>query len=207
MVEEQRLAIEDEFKTIEHNVEFFTEDVEKPASLVPQEIQDNLIDAIYACHNGVVRMIPVKPNVVETSSNLAIIKIGDGEASIKILARSSREDMKMYVAEQLESCFNMAGMKTEFSGSYGGWDPNPDSELLALLKKVYKEQNGKEATVVVDHAGLECSVILGKYPNLDVVSLGPTLRSPHTTNERFEIATAEPFWNLLTAVLEQVPEK
>jgi dipeptidase D len=207
MVADQKAAIEDEFKTIEHDVEFFVEDVEKPATLVPQEIQDNLIDAIYACHNGVVRMIPVKPNVVETSSNLAIIHIGGGEASIKILARSSREDMKMYVAEQLESCFNMAGMKTVFSGSYGGWDPNPDSELLALLRKVYKEQNGKDATVVVDHAGLECSVILGKYPNLDVVSLGPTLRSPHTTNERFEIATAEPFWNLLTAVLEQVPEK
>ena len=207
MVEQQRLAIEDEFKTIEHDVQFFVENVDKPATLVPQEIQDNLIDAIYACHNGVVRMIPVKPTVVETSSNLAIITIGNGEAEIKILARSSREDMKMYVAEQLESCFNMAGMKTVFSGSYGGWDPNPDSELLALLCKVYKEQNGKNATVVVDHAGLECSVILGKYPNLDVVSLGPTLRSPHTTNERFEIDTAEPFWNLLTKVLEEVPEK
>lgn len=207
MVAAQKEAIEDEFKTIESGVEFFVESTDKPATLVPQEIQDNLIDAIYACHNGVVRMIPVKPNVVETSSNLAIITIGGGDATIQILARSSREDMKMYVAEQLESCFNMAGMKTEFSGSYGGWDPNPDSELLALLCKVYKEQNGKDATVVVDHAGLECSVILGKYPNLDVVSLGPTLRSPHTTSERFEIATAEPFWNLLVSVLEQMPEK
>ncbi len=207
MVAAQKEAIEDEFKTIESGVEFFVESTDKPTTLVPQEIQDNLIDAIYACHNGVVRMIPVKPNVVETSSNLAIITIGGGDATIQILARSSREDMKMYVAEQLESCFNMAGMKTEFSGSYGGWDPNPDSELLALLCKVYKEQNGKDATVVVDHAGLECSVILGKYPNLDVVSLGPTLRSPHTTSERFEIATAEPFWNLLVSVLEQMPEK
>ena len=106
MVADQKAAIEDEFKTIEHDVEFFVEDIEKPATLVPQEIQDNLIDAIYACHNGVVRMIPVKPNVVETSSNLAIIHIGGGEASIKILARSSREDMKMYVAEQLESCLD-----------------------------------------------------------------------------------------------------
>ena len=163
--------------------------------------------AIYGCHNGVVRFIPVKPDVVETSSNLAIISIGEGKAAIKILARSSREDMKRYVATQLESVFSMAGMKVEFSGSYGGWDPNPDSSLLKLLCKVYKEQNSKDATVVVDHAGLECSVILEKYPNMEVVSLGPTLRSPHTVNERFEIATAEPFWKLLTAVLEQVPEK
>lgn len=207
LVKEQKELIEDEFKTIENNVEFFTENVEAPKNLVPEEIQDNLIDAIYACHNGVLRMIPVYPDVVETSSNLAIININDGKASFKILARSSREDMKEYIATQLESCFSMAGMKTELSGSYGGWDPNPDSEILGLLKKVYKEQNNQEAIVQVDHAGLECSVILGKYPNLDVVSLGPTLRSPHTASERFEIATAEPFWKLMTQVLEEIPEK
>ena len=207
MVEAQKTAIEDEFKTIESNVEFFVEDAEKPAMLPPVEIQDNLIDAIYACHNGVLRFIPVKPDVVETSSNLAIIDIEGGKAAFKILARSSREDMKAYICEQLESCFNMAGMKVEFSGSYGGWDPNPDSEILRLLQKVYKEQNGKEAIVQVDHAGLECSVILGKYPNLDIVSLGPTLRSPHTTSERFEIATAQPFWDLLVQTLEEIPAK
>jgi dipeptidase D len=207
LVKEQKELIEDEFKTIENNVEFFTENVEAPKNLIPEEIQDNLIDAIYACHNGVVRMIPVYPDVVETSSNLAIININEGKASFKILARSSREDMKEYIATQLESCFSMAGMKTELSGSYGGWDPNPDSEILGLLKKVYKEQNNQEAIVQVDHAGLECSVILGKYPNLDVVSLGPTLRSPHTASERFEIATAEPFWKLMTQVLEEIPEK
>ncbi len=207
LVEKQRAIIEDEYRGIEKNVEFFTEDVESPAELVPQEIQDNLVDAIYACHNGVVRMIPAYPNVVETSSNLAIIDIEAGKAVVKILARSSREDMKEYVATTLESCFDMAGMKTELSGSYGGWDPNPDSEILNLLKKVYKEQTGEEATVQADHAGLECSVILSKYPGMDVVSLGPTLLSPHTTSERFKVDTAEPFWRLLTATLEQVPTK
>ena len=207
MVEKQRAMIEDEFKTIESNVEMYCEDVEKPAEILPVEIQDNLIDAIYACHNGVVRFIPVKPDVVETSSNLAIIEIDSTHASIKILARSSREDMKEYVASQLESCFNMAGMKVEMSGSYGGWDPNPNSEILNLLCKVYKDQTGTEAAIEVDHAGLECSVILGKYPNMDVVSLGPTLRSPHTTTERCEIATIEPFWNLVKATLEQIPVK
>ncbi len=207
MVEKQRAMIEDEFKTIESNVEMYCEDVEKPAEILPVEIQDNLIDAIYACHNGVVRFIPVKPDVVETSSNLAIIEIDSTHASIKILARSSREDMKEYVASQLESCFNMAGMKVEMSGSYGGWDPNPNSEILNLLCKVYKDQTGTDAAIEVDHAGLECSVILGKYPNMDVVSLGPTLRSPHTTTERCEIATIEPFWDLVKATLEQIPVK
>ena len=207
LVDKQRAIIEDEYRGIEKNVEFFVEDVENPAELVPQEIQDNLVNAIYACHNGVVRMIPAYPNVVETSSNLAIIDIEAGKAVIKILARSSREDMKEYVATTLESCFDMAGMKTELSGSYGGWDPNPDSEILNLMRKVYKDQTGEEAIVQADHAGLECSVILSKYPGMDVVSFGPTLLSPHTTTERFEIATAEPFWKMLIAVLELAPKK
>ena len=207
LVDKQRAIIEDEYRGIEKNVEFFVEEVENPAELVPQEIQDNLVNAIYACHNGVVRMIPAYPNVVETSSNLAIIDIEAGKAVIKILARSSREDMKEYVATTLESCFDMAGMKTELSGSYGGWDPNPDSEILNLMRKVYKDQTGEEAVVQADHAGLECSVILSKYPGMDVVSFGPTLLSPHTTTERFEIATAEPFWKMLIAVLEQAPKK
>ena len=207
LVDKQRAIIEDEYRGIEKNVEFFVEDVENPAELVPQEIQDNLVNAIYACHNGVVRMIPAYPNVVETSSNLAIIDIEAGKAVIKILARSSREDMKEYVATTLESCFDMAGMKTELSGSYGGWAPNPDSEILNLMRKVYKDQTGEEAIVQADHAGLECSVILSKYPGMDVVSFGPTLLSPHTTTERFEIATAEPFWKMLIAVLEQAPKK
>ncbi len=206
-VEAQRQLVEDEYKTIEKNVEFFVEDTEKPSELVPEEIQDNLVNAIYACHNGVLRMIPTYPNVVETSSNLAIIDIEGGKAAFKILARSSREDMKEYIAEQLTSCFSMAGMRSELSGSYGGWDPNPDSEILNLLKRIFKEQNGKEAAVQADHAGLECSVILSKYPGMDVVSLGPTLLSPHTTNERCEVASVEPFWKLLTTTLEQIPEK
>lgn len=206
-VKQCKAELEDEYKTIEKNVEFFVEEVESPAHVLPREIQDNLVDAIYACHDGVIRMIPVYPDVVETSSNLAIINIEDGKAEIQILARSSREDMKRYIALTLESCFNMAGMKTVFSGSYGGWDPNPDSEILNLLKKIYKEQNGEEAVVQVDHAGLECSVILGKYLGMDVVSMGPTLLSPHTTSERCKIDTAEPFWRLLTTALEQAPVK
>ncbi len=207
MVARQKALLEDEFKGIEPNVEFFVEGTERPGSLLPVEVQDNLIDAIYACHNGVLRMIPSYPNVVETSSNLAIIDIDPAKAAIKILARSSREDMRDYISAQLESCFNMAGMKTVFSGQYGGWDPNPESEILNLLKKVYKEQNGEEGIVQVDHAGLECSVILGKYPGMDVVSLGPTLRSPHTAKERLEISTVEPFWKLLVQTLEEIPVK
>jgi len=198
---------QDEYKQIESSIEVICEDVDTPKTEVPVEIQDNLINAIYGCHDGVIRMIPSYPNVVETSSNLAIIDIENGKASLQVLARSSREDMKDYIVKTLESCFSMAGMKVETAGSYGGWDPNPDSEILHLLLKEYKELFGQEGIIQVDHAGLECSVILGKYPHLDVVSLGPTMKSPHTTTERALIATVEPFWQLLKKTLTDVPEK
>ena len=208
IADEWKETFNDEFKLIEpQGIEVIVEEVETPKKEVPVEIQDNLVDAIFACHDGVIRFIPAYPSVVETSSNLAIINIGDGKASIQILARSSREDMKDYVVTMLESCFSMAGMKVETAGSYGGWDPNPDSEILHLLLKEYKERCGEDGIIQVDHAGLECSVILGKYPWLDVVSLGPTMKSPHTTTERALIETVAPFWELLKKTLEDVPEK
>lgn len=196
-----------EYRTIEENIQFFAEDVEAPATEVPEEIQDNLLDTIYGCHNGVLRMIPVFPSVVETSSNLAIIDIEGGHAYFKLLARSSRESMRDYIATTLESTFSMAGMKVEMSGEYGGWDPNTDSEILQLLEKNYRELFNEDAIEQVDHAGLECSVILGKYPHLDVVSLGPTMRSPHTTSERCLISTVAPFWELLKKTMAEAPVK
>ena len=208
MAEDWKEAFNDEYKIIEpQGIEVIVEDVAAPTTQVPIEIQDNLVSAIHGCHDGVIRMIPSYPDVVETSSNLAIIDIEGGHAEIKILARSSREDMKDYVVDTLTCCFLMAGMKVETAGSYGGWDPNPDSEILHLLLKEYKELFGAEGIIQVDHAGLECSVILGKYPHLDVVSLGPTMKSPHTTTERALIATVEPFWQLMKKTLEDVPEK
>ena len=208
LAEDWKETFNDEFKLIEpQGIEVIVEEVETPKTEIPVEIQDNIVDAIYACHDGVIRYIPAYPNVVETSSNLAIIDIENGKASIKILARSSREDMKDYIVKTLQSCFSMAGMKVETAGSYGGWDPNPDSEVLHLLLKEYKELFGEDGIIQVDHAGLECSVILGKYPWLDVVSLGPTMKSPHTTTERALIATVAPFWTLLKKTLEDIPEK
>lgn len=206
-VEEWCKLFNHEYRTIEENIQFFAEDVATPDNETPEEIQDNLLDAIYGCHNGVLRMIPVFPTVVETSSNLAIIDIEGGHAYFKLLARSANESMRDYIAKTLDSTFSMAGMKVEFSGAYGGWDPNTDSEILHLLEKNYLELFGEEAIEQVDHAGLECSVILEKYPHLDVVSLGPTLRSPHTTIERCNISTVAPFWELLKKTMETVPVK
>ena len=202
IVAEYKETFNNEYKGIESDIEVVAEDVALPEMIVPQEIQDNLVDAIYAAHNGVWRYIPTMPEIVETSSNLAIVDIDGGKAAIKILARSSSETMKEDLSTSLESCFNMAGMKVEFSGAYGGWDPNTDSELIKVMRNIYKNLFNEEPTVQVVHAGLECSIILSKYPGLDICSFGPTLLSPHTPTERAHWPSTTKFWDLLVKTLE-----
>lgn len=207
IVAEYKETFNNEYKGIESDIEVVAEDVALPEMIVPQEIQDNLVDAIYAAHNGVWRYIPTMPEIVETSSNLAIVDIDGGKAAIKILARSSSETMKEDLSTSLESCFNMAGMKVEFSGAYGGWDPNTDSELIKVMRNIYKNLFNEEPTVQVVHAGLECSIILSKYPGLDICSFGPTLLSPHTPTERAHWPSTTKFWDLLVKTLEEIPAK
>lgn len=196
-----------EFNGIENTISVVVEDVETPKTQVPEEIQDNLVDAIYGCHNGVMRYIPTLPEIVETSSNLAIIDIEGGKAKVKILARSASESQKEYITATLESTFSMAGMSVELGGSYMGWDPNPNSAMIKIMEEIYEREFGNKPTVSVVHAGLECSVILSKYPGLDIVSFGPTLESPHTAKERCQISTMPKFWTLLVKTLEEVPVK
>ncbi|MDR3119392.1 MAG: aminoacyl-histidine dipeptidase [Mediterranea sp.] len=179
----------------------------KKKEILPKEIQDVLVCAIYACQNGVTRMIPAVSDTVETSSNLAIIEIDSTHAAIKILARSSCDSMKDDLATSLESCFNLAGMKVERSGSYSGWQPNVDSPILAAMKASYKEQFGVEPAVKVIHAGLECGIIGANIPGLDMISFGPTLRSPHSPDERVLISTVPKFYDFLVATLAKTPVK
>ena len=207
LVADWKADFEDEFKTIESGIEFFAEDVATPKAEVPVEIQDNLIDAIYACHDGVVRMIPVYPSVVETSSNLAIVEIQPTEARFLILIRSSRDSMRECCVETLESAFAMAGMKVETGGDYPAWQPNPQSEIVELMKGIYKEMFGTDNRVQVIHAGLECGVIGAKRPHMDLVSFGPTLRSPHTPNERCHIPSVGKYWDFVKEILVRIPKK
>ncbi len=193
-----------EYRGVEEGIQMTVEPATMPATQVPQEIQDNLVDAIMACHDGVLRYIPSIPSVVETSSNLGIINIGNGNARILILARSSNETMMEYIQEMQECCFSMAGMKVEYSGQYGAWQPNFDSPITATMVQVYERLFDEKANVQVCHAGLECSIIGGVYPKMDLVSFGPTLRSPHTPDERCNIPSVEKFWTFLKALLAEI---
>ena len=206
-INEYKETINEEYAPIESDVQLYLEEVPVPATVLPEEIQDNLVDALMACQNGVMRMIPTVPDTVETSSNLAIVTLEGGKADVRILARSSCDSMKDFLADSLGSCFSMAGMKVEFSGSYSGWQPNVDSPILHAMKASYKQQFGTEPAVKVIHAGLECGIIGATCPGLDMVSFGPTLCSPHSPDERAYIPSVARFYDFLVATLEQTPSK
>ncbi len=207
IIDEMKQLFETEYRFVENVVELFAEKTALPEKQMDATDRDVVMKAIYGCHNGVLRMIPSIPTVVETSSNLAIIDIEDGNVKFLMLARRSSESMKAYICDTLKGTLTLGGFDVKLSGDYPGWDPNTDSEALNLLKGLYQEMFNEEPIVKVDHAGLECSIILSKYPNMDVVSLGPTIRSPHSTSERCLHATVVPFWELLKRALEEVPQK
>ena len=124
-----------------------------------------------------------------------------------ILIRSSRDSMRECLVETLESAFSMAGMKVETGGEYPAWQPNPKSEIVELMQEIYREMFHKENKVLVIHAGLECGVIGAHRPHMDLVSFGPTLRSPHTPNERCHIPSVEKYWDFVKEILVRIPKK
>ena len=191
-----------EFEEIEHgNIDLNIEPCEMPTKAIPEDIQTNLINAVMAAHDGVLRYIPAMPEIVETSSNLAIIKVENGSAQIAILARSSADSMKLWLCNSLKACFSMAGMKVQFEGGYSGWQPNTKSPLVAKMSQVYEKMYGEKPIVQVCHAGLECGIIGVNYPDMDMASFGPTLRSPHTPDERCFVPSVGKFYNYILEIL------
>lgn len=174
---------------------------------VPEADALRFVRAIIACPDGVERMSSEMPGLVETSNNLAMVKIEGGEFSVKTLMRSSVDTAKDALAQKFEAVFALAGIDTSFAGGYSGWAPNPDSAILATMKKVYNDLYGKEPAVMAIHAGLECGILSGAYPHWDMVSCGPTLMSPHSPDERANIPSVAKCWDFLKAVLENIPAK
>ena len=169
-----------EYAGVESGIRFEAEMTELPTTLIPEEIQDDLINAIEGCQNGVISMLHDFPGTVESSSNLAIVKTSDELIEIKILVRSSSETRKEAVCSSLESIFSMAGAKVEIPDGYNGWQPNIHSPMLQVMKEVYQELFAVEPAVKVMHAGLECGIIQGAYPQMDMISIGPDLEYPHS---------------------------
>ncbi len=207
LAEEYAETFNDEYKAIENNIFVEVRQVELPDALIPEEIQDDFVNAVTACPNGVFRMIPEIPDTVETSTNLSIVVANSTDISVRCLLRSSVDSKKEELASMIESVFALAGAKVEFSGGYSGWNPNMDSPILKTMADVYQKEFGKPAVVRVVHAGLECGIIGATEPRLDMVSVGPTMRHPHTPDEKVNIASVERFWRFIVATLEAIPIK
>ena len=193
-----------EYAGVESGIRFEAEMTELPTTLIPEEIQDDLINAIEGCQNGVISMLHDFPGTVESSSNLAIVKTSDELIEIKILVRSSSEPRKEAVCSSLESIFSMAGAKVEIPDGYNGWQPNIHSPMLQVMKEVYQELFAVEPAVKVMHAGLECGIIQGAYPQMDMISIGPDLEYPHSPDERVRIESVANTWRYITAVLAKI---
>lgn len=206
-VDEFKHTLQHEYGFIEKNIVFAAAETDMPNKLMPEPAQDDLINSICACHNGVYRMIPDAPEVVETSSNLSIVTANDGVAEVKILARSSSESQKYTLASDIESAFSLAGAKVIFDGAYPGWEPNLQSAILNTMRPLYPQVLGREAEVKMMHAGLECGIIGSAYPGLDMISFGPTIKHPHSPEEKVNIPSVENFWKILCATLENIPEE
>lgn len=172
-----------------------------PATELPEDVQDYLIHAITICPNGVHRVIPEMPEVVETSNNLAIVETHEKCIKVFCLTRSSVEARKAELQEIIESTFMLAGATVEFSGAYPGWKPNVKSNILSKMKQIYQQEFGVEPKISTIHAGLECGIIGRNYPGLDMISFGPTIEHPHSPEERVNIATVQRFYQYTLATL------
>ena len=195
-----------EFAGSEDNIQFKAEMTELPFTLIPEQIQDDLINAVVGCRNGIATKLSNFPDVAESSSNLSIIQSSEGQIEIKILVRSASESRKTALVSSLESVFALAGAKVEEGGAYNGWQPDANSPILKVMEETYLKMYGRKPEVAVVHAGLECGIIQGVFPDMDMVSFGPNLKHPHSTAEAVSISSVARTWDFLKAVLENIPE-
>ncbi len=206
-VQKYEKMYKNEYSDTEPDLSFKFEKAELPAKVMNEADQYKIIRAIFACPNGVQRMSQSIKDLVETSNNMAIVKCSGGKFECHNLTRSSVDTSKEATAWEIAAVFHLIGAEISMTGGYPGWKPNMQSPILKVLSQVYKNMFGEEADVKAIHAGLECAIIGGVYPNLDMVSFGPTIKFPHSPDEKVNIASVGKFWNFIIETLKNIPVK
>ncbi|MEE4256966.1 MAG: aminoacyl-histidine dipeptidase [Bacteroidales bacterium] len=201
------VAQQDAFKDADPGLEIMAETTDVPASLIDAKTTDGLYQAVENCPNGVIAMDKNMPDVVETSTNLAVVKSKDGKIEMASLQRSAVDDEKTKVAKAIYDVFTKAGAQAQHMGDYPGWKPNVDSPILNEMKEVYNNKFGRVPEVKVIHAGLECGILGAAYPHWDMISFGPTIRNPHSPDEMVNVPTVAMFWEYLVETLKNIPAK
>lgn len=200
-------AIKSEFKNIEPNLSININSIELPKKVMTRKAQEKVLNAIHAMPNGVFRMSPDIPDLVETSSSLARVIVKDGEFITQSLQRSSVESGKTDIANAVRAAFKAVGAKVENGNSYPGWAPNAQSPILKTMEKLYDKLFEEKPKVAACHAGLECGIILDHYPKMDTISFGPTIKHPHSPDEMVNVQSVGKFWKFLLHTLKETPKK
>lgn len=167
----------------------------------------NALKAIMACPSNVIRMSQSMPGLTETSINLAVVRCKNGKIVVSSLLRSAIDEAKRELADRVRYIFEAFGASIKFVGGYCGWIPKPDTPMIAMLNDIHTRMFGKPMNVLATHGGLECAILGGKYPNWEMVSIGPTIMYPHSPDEKVNIASVANVWEFLKAILKEVPEK
>ena len=205
--EEFQKEIKEELKHTEKKLSLSLKQVDHPETVINLKLQERFLNSLYICPNGVVKWSKDLEGLVETSTNLASVKFpGNQKILVTTSQRSSSATAIKDISDQVEACFLLAKAKVKHTDGYPGWAPDPNSEILQITARTYKDLFSKEPVVRAIHAGLECGLFLEKYPDLDMISFGPTIKGAHSPDERLSIKTTQKFWDLLLEVLKRIPE-
>ncbi len=209
MVKELQTIIANEYAITAPDLKIELEPASDVEFIINKKAQKQLTASIIACPNDVIRMSDSMPGLVETSLNLAIVKsdIKNQKIHLSFLMRSSVDSYKEFLGQRLVAIFKLADAKISFSGAYPGWQPNMESEILKTMQDVYKNMYGSTPAIKAVHAGLECGILGGAYPNWDMISFGPTIRFPHSPDEKVNIPSVAKFWDFLIELLKNIPQK
>ena len=202
------MTIKTEFKTKEPDLSISISTTDIPKKVMSVDVQEAFIRALYAACNGVYRMSPDIPDLVETSNNIARVIVKDGHLRVGCLTRSSVESSKWDLANALRATFELMGCEVEFSGDYPGWAPNVDSAILKVMVPIYERlNNGEKPHVAACHAGLECGILGTNYPGMDMISFGPNIKGAHSPDERTQISSVQKFWEFVLEILKDIPKR
>jgi dipeptidase D len=193
-----------EYSTTDPELSMTLEKIQNPKNIVEIDFQERILNAIYACPNGIYRLSPDMEDLTQTSNNLACVLIKAGKYSIQCLARSAVETEKMDIAQTIQSTFTLANIETKLSGGYPGWIPKPDAPIVKLLSDIYFEMFNEHAKIAAGHGGLECGIIGKNYPDMDMISFGPNIIGPHSPDEQVQISSVHKFWSFLLEILKQI---
>lgn len=208
LAKEYQAAYKNEYKEADENLEFYVEKTSAPEFVIDKATKDALIKSITATPNGVMRMSMSMPGIVEASTNLSIVKLEGDKIEVSALLRSSVDSSKKEIEDAFEAIYTLANAdKVWFDGQYPGWKPEPNSDIVRIMDETYTKLYNKKADIYAIHAGLECGLLMGVYPNLETISVGPTIKFPHSPDEKIEISTVKLVWDFLLETLKQIPVK